>query len=345
MTVTTLDPTFVLPPDREASAPPEARGLARDQIRLLVSDQGSTTHARFRELSRYLRAGDLLVVNDSATLSAAVDAWIGNDPVVLHFSTWLDDGSWVVEVRSPDGHPADWSTLRSGLKVHLPSGVTATLAEPWLPSGRRLWTAGIDGTDSVIRWLQRRGRPITYAYVREHWSADHYDTVFGRKPGSAEMPSAGRPFTDRMVTDLVTSGIAIAPITLHTGVSSPETGEPPSPERFAVPASTARLVNETRTAGGRVIAVGTTVTRALETVASVEGRIQAGSGWTDLVLGADRPTRVIDGLVTGWHAPGASHLELLQAVVGVQAVREAYNSALAAGYLWHEFGDSALLLR
>jgi len=345
MTVGTLYPEFLLPPDREASRPAEARGLARDEVRLLVSERGSTVHARFRELPRFLGPGDLLVVNDSATLSAAVDAWIGVNAVVLHFSTWLDDSSWVVEVRSPDGHATDWSTLESGLTVRLPDGVIATLVKPWLPSGRRLWTARIDGADSVIEWLRHKGRPITYAYVRERWSTDYYNTIFARIPGSAEMPSAGRPFTDRMVTDLVTSGVAIAPITLHTGVSSSDFGEPPGPERFTVSSFTARLVDATRAAGGRVIAVGTTVTRALETVASGDGRVHRGSGWTDLVLSAERPTRVVDGLVTGWHAPGASHLSLLESVVGARTVRDAYDSALAAGYLWHEFGDSSLLLR
>lgn len=345
MTVRTLDRAFVLPPDREASRPPEARGVARDEVRLLVSDQGVKTHARFREIPSFLKPGDLVVVNDSATMSAAVDAWIGEEPFVLHFSTWLDDGSWVVEVRSPNGHVSDWTALHPGLTVRLPNRVTATLVEPWLPSGQRLWTAHVDGVTSVVDWLWQVGRPITYAYIRERWSADYYRTAFGRRPGSAEMPSAGRPFTDRLVTDLVTSGITLAPITLHTGVSSPETGEPPSPERFAVSSTTARLVEATRAAGGRVIAVGTTVTRALETVATEHGFIRLGSGWTDLVLSADRPTRVVDGLITGWHAPGASHLDLLEAVVGPRTVSEAYDAALDSGYLWHEFGDSALLLR
>ena len=345
MTVRTLDPAFVLPADREASGPPEARGLARDEVKMLVSDGGTLTHARFRDLPTFLRPGDLVVVNDSATLPAAVDARLLGEPVVVHFSTWLDSGRWVVEVRSTDGHITDWSRLRTGLTIELPGGATATLTKPWLASGQRLWTARIDGTGPVVGWLDHHGRPITYAYVTERWSAGYYQTVFGRHSGSAEMPSAGRPFTDRLVTDLVTSGISVAAITLHTGVSSPEVGEPPSPERFEVTDSTARLVNATRTAGGRVIAVGTTVTRALETVAGRDGTVSAGSAWTDLVLGADRVSRVVDGLVTGWHAPGASHLSLLESVVGERAVREAYDSALGSGYLWHEFGDSALLLR
>ena len=158
------------------------------------------------------------------------------------------------------------------------------------------------------------------------------------------MPSAGRPFTEQLVTRLVAGGVVVAPVLLHTGVSSLEAGEPPQAERFRVPAATASLVNHTRRAGGRVVAVGTTVTRALETVAHPDGTVAEGQGWTDLVLGPDRPARVVDGLVTGWHAPGASHMLLLEAVAGPGLVRQAYDAALEARYLWHEFGDSCLLL-
>jgi S-adenosylmethionine:tRNA ribosyltransferase-isomerase len=224
--------------------------------------------------------------------------------------------------------------------VRFADGSTARLVRPWLPGARRLWIAAVD-TD-VPTLLNRLGRPISYAYLRQRWSADYYRTVFGQQPGSAEMPSAARPFTDRLVTELVSRGIGFAPITLHTGVSSPEAGEPPSPERFAVSETTARLVNQTRAAGGRVIAVGTTVTRALETAADGD-RVRAAAGWTELVLGPDRSARVVDGLITGWHAPGASHLRLLESVAGTETVRAAYSAAVQARYLWHEFGDSALL--
>ena len=234
------DKQFILPPDREATSPPEARGLARDAVRLLVSDPSSgagdtLTHAIFHELPRYLRPGDLLVVNDSATLPAALDAH-GPDgtPVTVHFATWLDDGSWVVEVRTRDGAPSDWSELHAGDGFALPGGIALRLGAPWLPPARRLWTAHVDVEAPVTEYLRRNGRPISYAYLHGRWSLDYYRTVFGRRPGSAEMPSAARPFTDRLVTDLVVAGVGIAPITLHTGVSSPETGEPPSPERYAV---------------------------------------------------------------------------------------------------------------
>ena len=140
-------------------------------------------------------------------------------------------------------------------------------------------------------------------------------------------------------------GVVVAPLVLHAGVSSPEKDEPPMPERFTVPASTARLVASTRAAGGRVVAVGTTVVRALETATDPDGTVHPAHGWTDLVLGPDRPSRVVTGLITGLHAPEASHLLLLEAVAGPALVGRAYRAALEHGdYLWHEFGDSTLFL-
>lgn len=237
--------------------------------------------------------------------------------------------------------------LAAGERIGLPAGGALTL-ENAQPAGQsRLWRATVAVEGSVASYLNRVGRPIRYAYVPEQYPLAEYQTVFARDTTglfSVEMPSAGRPFTDRIVTDLAVRGIAVAPITLHTGVSSPDNGEPPQPERFSVPAVTARLVNGTRRARGRVVAVGTTVTRALESAADERGTVRERSGWTDLVLGAQHPARVVNGLVTGWHAPGASHLQLLEAVAGVELVQRAYGEALRELYRWHEFGDSALLL-
>lgn len=337
--------SFVLPAERNATAPPEARGLARDEVRMLVAGD-RLHHAIFRELPTYLNPGDLVVVNNSATLNAAIDATIDGAPATLHFSTRLDDNRWVVEVRTRDRTPFPESELAAGNVIRLMAGdaaVLLVLREPWLPPACRLWVAELDRDPRPM--LEAHGYPITYAYVPQRWSASYYTTVFGRIPGSAEMPSAARPFTQQLVLDLIASGIAVAPITLHTGVSSPEAGEPPSPERYTVPPATARLVNNTKAAGGRIIAVGTTVTRALESAANTTGHLHPSHGWTKLVLGPAHPARVVDGLITGWHAPGASHLDLLTAVAGEHQVNLAYTAALETGYLWHEFGDSALLLR
>jgi S-adenosylmethionine:tRNA ribosyltransferase-isomerase len=339
--------TFTLPAELSATEPPEARGLARDEVRLLVATPDGIADAMFRDLPRFFEPGDLVVVNTSSTLPAAVDAFRACDErIIVHLSSPLDDGSWAIELRLADGSgPIQDGVV--GETVYLAGDESALLVEPYPDAreyvGSRLWRARLS-IDSVPEYLAVHGRPIAYSYVRSAWPLDDYQTVFARDAGSAEMPSAARPFTDRMVTDFVVRGIAVAPITLHAGVSSLEAGEAPLPERFSVPEATARLVNYTRTSGGRVVAIGTTVTRALESAASMDGSVRATHGWTDLVLGPGRPARVVDGLVTGWHTPESSHLQLLEAVAGGLLVRRAYDVAIEAGYLWHEFGDSCLLL-
>jgi S-adenosylmethionine:tRNA ribosyltransferase-isomerase len=325
-----------------SAGPAERRGLARDEVRLLVVGRGRLDHVRFRELGGFLEPGDLVVVNTSATLPAAVDAMRrGRRPAAVHFSTELDDGSWVVELRLPDGS-GPMLDGRPGELIRLGGGARLRLLEA--RDGRRLWRALPAVGGAVTAYLSRHGRPITYGYLRERHPLRDYQTVFATEPGSAEMPSAGRPFSARLVTELVTRGVVLAPITLHTGVSSLEAHEPPQPERFRVPAPTARLVNQTRAAGGRVVAVGTTVTRALESAVTAGGAVEPREGWTDLVLGPDRPAKVVNGLITGWHEPGASHLLLLRAVAGETLVHRAYRAAADHGYLYHEFGDTCLLL-
>ncbi|MEV4147387.1 S-adenosylmethionine:tRNA ribosyltransferase-isomerase [Amycolatopsis sp. NPDC049691] len=326
---------FDLPAELSASAPPEARGVARDGVRLLVASPAGVHHSVFSSVGSFLSAGDLLVVNTSGTLPAAVDAVRGGEPIAVHFSTPLDDGSWIIELRAPDGPLLDG---RAGEAVSLPGGAALTLLAPFAPGSRRLWRAAV--SVPVPGFLASAGRPIRYGYVPGEWPLSDYQTVFAREPGSAEMPSAARPFTASLVTRLVTDGVLFAPVVLHTGVSSPEAGEPPQAERYRVPAPTSALVSWVRSQGGRVIAVGTTAARALESAAD-----GAASGWTDLVLGPDRPARVVDGIVTGLHAPDASHLLLLEAVAGRDLVQRAYDAAVERRYLWHEFGDVSLLLR
>jgi S-adenosylmethionine:tRNA ribosyltransferase-isomerase len=341
--------TFVRPAASDATEPPEHRGLTRDGVRLLVAAPGRLEHRRFRDLPSILAPGDVVVVNTSATLPAALTGLVRGARVPVHVAAQPDAGSWVVEVRRPanDGPQLD---LTAGTDLGLPGGVTATLLAPFgTPrlDSVRLWRVRVIGVDDPLGYLTRYGRPIAYGYLRSTFPLADRQTVFARHPGSAEMPSAGRPFTERLVVDLVTRGVAVAPVVLHCGVSSPELQEPPAPERYAVPASTARLVNAVREGGGRVVAVGTTVVRALETCADADGTVVPAGGWTDLVLGPDRPARVVTGLVTGLHEPEASHLLLLEAVAGAALVDEAYaavTAATAPRYLWHEFGDAMLLL-
>jgi S-adenosylmethionine:tRNA ribosyltransferase-isomerase len=340
---------FVLPEALSAAEPPEERGLARDGVRLLVARDGAPVrHARFTDLPGALAPGDLVVVNTSDTEPAAVDGRRGDGrPVVLHVSGPDRGGGLVVELRTPDGHRV--RDARAGEEVHLPAGVVARLvaAVPGAAPGR-LWRAAVPVEGGVRAWLAATGRPITYAHQRGRWPLAAHRTVFATPVpgefGSAESPSAGRPFTAAVLDGLRARGVGVATLVLHTGVSSLEAGETPLPERFRVPAATAAAVTATREAGGRVVAVGTTVTRALETAAAADGSVRAAAGWTDLVLSPERPARVVDGLVTGWHEPEASHLLLLEAVAGPGLVGRAYAAAVEGAYLWHEFGDSCLLL-
>jgi S-adenosylmethionine:tRNA ribosyltransferase-isomerase len=333
--------------DSDATEPPEAHGVARDAIKLLVARPGGISHVRFADLGDYLRPGDLLVVNNSATMPAAVAGQRAGQPIAIHFSAARAEKVWVVELR-PAGNASRYLTdIRPGERIDISGGgalvMVSSYPQPGVHGGR-LWMARVIVEGDVVSYLARHGRPIRYSYVPRPWPLSYYQTVFARHPGSAEMPSAARPFSTQLVTALVADGIAIAPITLHAGVSSAEMGELPAAELYAVPPATARLVNLTHTAGGRVIAVGTTATRALESAADADGVVEQAAGWTDLVLGPDRPCQVVDGLITGWHEAGASHLLLLEAVAGPELVAAAYREAVEQRYLWHEFGDSALLL-
>jgi S-adenosylmethionine:tRNA ribosyltransferase-isomerase len=337
--------TFILPPDAEATTPPESHGLARDGVRLLTVRPGGITTTPFHDLPELLEPGDLVVVNTSATLPARIAARRADGVTVpLHMSTTLDDGSWVVEVRRPANDGPDLR-IEPGTVLTLPEGLRLTLVGSF-PADRpsRLWRARTDPETTAAAYLPLHGVPIRYGYVQGTFPLSAYQNVYASEPGSAEMASAGRPFTADLLVRLMARGIVVAPIVLHTGVSSPEAHEPPYPERFVVPEATARLVSSTRSAGGRVVAVGTTVTRALESATDEDGGTRAAGGWTDLVLGPDRPARVVSGLITGLHAPEASHLRLLEAVAGLDLVEAAYRRAVAEHYLWHEFGDSMLFL-
>lgn len=309
----------------------------------MVVDRGAVRHRRFDELTDELNPGDLLVVNNSGTLPAAVHLTRSR---VVHFSTQLPGGLRVVEIRrTTDAGSEPDMDMAPGV-IDVPDGGRLELLAPFPVDSpvRRLWVAHLEGPYSVDSLLERHGRPISYSHSATDIPLSAYQTVFATQPGSAEMPSAGRPFSPELITSLVAQGVAVAPLTLHTGVSSLESGEAPYPERYAVPQATADLVSQTRLGGGRVIAVGTTVVRALATVTDLTGRTHAGSGWTDLVIGSDTPIRAVDGMITGWHEPRSTHLDMLVAVAGRQTIAESYETALRLGYLWHEFGDSHLIL-
>jgi S-adenosylmethionine:tRNA ribosyltransferase-isomerase len=348
----------------EAGEPPEARGLSRDEVRLMVSYLGDDRvfHASFRNLPDFLEAGDVLVINTSGTMNAAIPATREDgSTLTVHLSTRLPAGLWVVELRSPtgtepllDGEQAE--TLR------LQGGGIITLHTPYLPQNRpldggsnRLWISTLNLPINLNEYLDLHGAPIRYGYVRESWPIGYYQTVYATETGSAEMPSAGRAFTPALITRLVAKGVRISPLILHTGVASLEDDEPPYEEFYRVPPETARAVNEARAAGRRVVAVGTTVVRALETVTDESGVTHPGEGWTDLFITPERGVRSVDAMLTGLHEPRSTHLSMLEALTsrgpvcalssgGRNHLKIAYEEALREGYLWHEFGDLHLIL-
>ena len=349
---------FALPSELEAAEPPEARGLPRDGVRLLVSDltRDAIAHVRFSDLPRWLDPGDLLVVNTSGTMNAALNAVAADgEEFEVHVSTRLPGGFWTVEVRVPGAVASlPCRHVRAGTTLRLPGGGQATLLAPYplvtsLDAASRLWMAALIVPDRVSEYLARYGFPIRYGYVKQPWPSSMYQTVFANEMGSAEMPSAGRPFTPELVTRLVSSGIQIAPVLLHTGVASLEDHEPPYEEFYRVSPETAERVNAARRGRHRIIAVGTTVVRALETVTDEHGMTTAGEGWTSLVITEDRPLRVVNALITGLHEPHATHLTMLARVIAAAGgderhLERAYEEAREGGYLWHEFGDSHLII-
>ena len=339
---------FDLPADREAREPAEVRGDGRHDVRLMVGRraQGSISHLRFPDIVEVLAPGDLLVINTSGTVPAALPA-VRTDGtrLRLHLSARLPGGRWLVELRRPDGVGSlPFPDAEVGDVLALPGRAQATLVEAWAPADHRLWVATVDFGVPLVSYLAAHGAPVRYGHVQRPWPLAAYRTVFANEDGSAEMPSAGRAFTPELVTALVARGVGVAPVVLHSGVSSPEAHEAPAPEWFRVPAATVRWVRATRRGGGTVVAVGTSVVRALETVADGTGQVHPGEGWTELVVGPERGVRVVDGLLTGWHEPRASHLRLLEAVAGRPFLRRCYAEALEHGYRWHALGDLCLRL-
>lgn len=347
---------FTLPPELEASEPPEERGLGRDGVRLMVSRGAEplVSHHRFAAIVEALEPGDLLVINTSGTLNAALDATRADDtPLEVHLSTHLPGDIWTLELRQPTpSGTLPFREGRAGEVIRLPAGGTATLLAPYatdraaLPEDGavRLWLATLTLPSPLNDYLAQHGFPIRYGYVPQRWPGEYYQTVYVTEMGSAEMPSAGRAFTPELLTRLIARGVQIAPLLLHTGVSSLEDHEPPYEEYYRVPLATAHAVNAAHAAHRRVVAVGTTVVRALETVTDEEGMTHPGEGWTPLVITPTRGVRAVQGLLTGLHEPRASHLAMLEAIAGRAHVSAAYHEALRHEYLWHEFGDLHLLL-
>ncbi len=343
---------FTLPAELEAVEPPEESGLSRDEVRLMVSSLATNdvVHTRFSQLGDFLQEGDALIINTSGTLNAALPARRADGTrFELHLSTRLPAGLWSIEIRTyADDTTQPFQEAQSGEVFQLPAGGRVTLHTPYRHHSdqvsQRLWVASLDLPGQLLPYLAEHGFPIRYSYVKQGWPLNYYQTVYATESGSAEMPSAGRAFTPELLTSLMARGVQVAPLLLHTGVSSLESHELPYEEYYRVSAATARLVNATHTARQRVIAVGTTVVRALETVTDASGLTHPGEGWTDVVITPQRGLRAVNGLLTGLHEPLSTHLAMLEALAGRPHLEITYREALNMRYLWHEFGDLHLIV-
>ncbi len=338
---------FVVPPELEARQPAEYRGLRRDRVRLLVLPrfESPSIHTRFDALGDYLRPQDLLVINVSRTLPALLKARDENGkPVEVRLAQRRSEDQWdvlVLEGRKHIGH--------QGMKLDFGQGLSATLIAP-RPDLPFLWqTQFYPCCMPLIDLIYKLGEPVRYSYVDQVLPLDIYQTVYAREPGSVEMPSAGRPLTWELLLKLRRMGVGLASLSLHTGLSSTrddtlDASRPNFDEEYYVPEETARAVNRTHSKGGRVIAVGTTVVRALETAAQPDGRVIAAQGWTHLRITAEHKLQAVDALLTGMHEPLSSHLDLLTAFVDAGRLQSAYAEAIRLGYLWLEFGDMNLII-
>ena len=343
---------FKLPDDLQCAKPTEVRGIRRDEVKLMVSKIHSDEihHNTFKNIDQYLNEGDVLVVNASGTLKAALEAFLVNGKQVkVHFSTKIKDHLWIAEIREiVNGSTKRFEGDLKGEILALKRGGSIELIEPYYKIGHKnhlkLWKVKVNIPIPVEEYLDYYGKPIKYNYIKDTYPQSYYQTVFATEMGSAEMPSAGRAFTPELVTRLISKGVQIVPIILHTGVASLELNERPYDEYFKVSQSTADAINLARKKGRRIIAIGTTAIRAIESATDQHGKVHAKEGWTDLYITPQRGLFVTDALLTGFHEPEASHLMMLEALTGRNHLEVTYHHALKNEYQWHEFGDLHLIL-
>jgi S-adenosylmethionine:tRNA ribosyltransferase-isomerase len=334
-----------------ATAPPETR----EQVKLLLVDpaRGPSRELSFDGLPELLVPGDLLVFNDAATLPASLAGELADTGGAIELRLvgpglgrrWravaFGAGDWQLDTDARPSPPP----LEPGTRLRLRGGLEAKVAEV---EGRLVELAFEREDAELYAGLYAAGRPVQYSHLEEELELWSVQTLFAGRPWAVEMPSAGRPFTAAILAALRRRGVAIARLTHAAGLSA--TGDPeldaalPLPEPYEIPAETVELIARTKTAGGRVIAVGTSVVRALESAVEDHGELRSGRGLARLILSPAHELRVVDGLLTGMHDPSESHYRLLGAFASERTLQTTWCFALGADYRSHEFGDLALLL-
>jgi S-adenosylmethionine:tRNA ribosyltransferase-isomerase len=343
--------SFDLPDELSATKPPELRGVNRDAVKLLIINRndGMTYHSTFNHLSDFLRSGDLLIFNSSRTLPASlktINRGI-NKPSEVRLAEHLPDDTWLVLFLF-ENEIQNNSLIKPGQKIEFESGLSAVVENPD-SRNPRLWKIKFSATGAeLIDIFYQIGKPIRYGYISAPLPLEYYMTVFAIDPGSSEMPSAGRAFTWKMLFDLKNKNIGTSFLTLHTGLSSYMDDDLSSThivseEEYFIPAGTAARIRTAKAKGGRIIAVGTTVVRALESSAYLTGKVVAGHSYTNLKITGEHNLKIANGLITGFHEPEASHLDLISAFLNPSQIVKAYEEAIEKKYLWHEFGDLCLI--
>lgn len=341
---------FELPGHLSCPQPTELRNVPRDAVRLLVTAgrQGVAEHTTFAYLDRYLRPGDVLVINTSATQPSALPVALPDGRRgIIHLSTRVNEEQWLLEIREVVKNKTHrWKEGHEGMTFLLPERGSITLTKRFYEDREllHLWVAEFHTSQPPERYLAEHALPIKYENLNQHYPLEYYQTFFSFHPGSSEMPSAGRGFTQRLVERLLEKGIVFAPILLHTGVSSLEENEAPYPEYLEISPVSAAAINVAKARGKRIVAVGTTAVRAVESAVNTKGKVIPYHGYTDLYIDEDYDMKIVNGLLTGFHEPKASHLHMLQAVAGFEHIDTAYQTAIASNYYWHQFGDLHLIM-
>jgi len=341
---------FDLPKHLACPLPTEERNMERDEVRLLVTtNSGQTAHTTFNQLPGFLQKGDVLIVNTSATVPSALPVSLpGDKQGRLHVSTKLNNNEWLIEIREVTGNKTSrWHEGEEAMTLQLPLSQTVILKKKFYKNDHwlHLWIAEFNVNQPLQKYLSANAQPIQYEKLDRQYPLSYYQAFFSFHPGSAEMPSAGRGFTKNLVERLLKKGIVLAPVILHTGVSSLEENETPYPEYMEVDPVTASIINTAKSQYRRIIAVGTTAIRAIETAVNNEGLVLPYKGNTELFIDENYSMKVIDGLLTGFHEPKASHLNMLQSIAGYDHLDKAYKEAIREGYYWHQFGDLHLILQ
>ncbi|MFD2923554.1 S-adenosylmethionine:tRNA ribosyltransferase-isomerase [Halobacillus naozhouensis] len=332
---------FEIPEHLHASSPIERRGLDRDQVRMMLLDpvSGRRAHTNFRNIVDTFQAGDVLVLNQSRTIPSSLQASGTNGEVEVRLARKIDDHRFEVLLVGKQ--------YKEGEKLYFQDGLFAVVEKGGSEYPLQVLKFKLSGM-SLIEYIYDHGSPIYYEYVEDPWPLNDYQNVYSSTPGSIEMASAGRAFTWGTITELEQKGVKICYITLHTSLSYYENDRWPSPsshpEPYTIPQETVTVINKAKQEGRQVAAVGTTVVRALESAFKNGQLTKQDSVLTYLYINQEHSLKVVDALLTGFHEPEASHLDLLTAFVKHEILIEAYHEAIEQQYLWHEFGDMNLII-